>query len=249
MVFGPLAICGTALLLLPVLKIAGLPFFRTNGMVLFVTGGMGASLYHLTPAPLIRMEPFALFLFVLFVYNLRLWFRHPYSSPCLLYAAAGIGAFALAAIALPMSEISGRPAVSLFLTLVLSGLMMGSVALAMLLGHRYLTAPSLSIVPLASLVRLFQWLLYAAIVLVGIETVSDFQKWRQALRLEQISGLYLWIRLLIGLITPVILSQMIRRTVAERATMSATGLLYITLLMVLIGEIFSRFFIVIPQPF
>jgi len=47
----------------------------------------------------------------------------------------------------------------------------------------------------------------------------------------------------------VILAPMVLQTVKERATMSATGLLYVAMMMVIIGEIFSRFFLLVDAAF
>jgi hypothetical protein len=63
--------------------------------------------------------------------------------------------------------------------------------------------------------------------------------------LNSFEGLYLWIRFVTGILGPMILAPMIIKTVEERATMSATGLLYIAMLMVIIGALFSRFFLLV----
>ncbi|HEY5599080.1 MAG TPA: hypothetical protein VIK48_00200, partial [Candidatus Manganitrophaceae bacterium] len=116
-----------------------------------------------------------------------------------------------------------------------------------LLGHSYLTRPALSIVPLRNLAKLFMIFVIVEAALAGANLfwVAPSERLRDALRLNTFEGLYLWIRILIGLVGPLILAPMILQTVKERATMSATGLLYIAMLMVIVGEIFSRFFLLI----
>ena len=238
---------GAALLTLPVLEVAGLPFFRTNGLVFFVVGVIGLAFADGagTPPPLPALAFSGLFLLLLFVYNLRLWLRHPHHSRPLLYAAASVGGAALLALARFHAGATPIQSALLFSSFLSSGLLMGAGLLAMLLGHRYLTAPSLSMVPLDALVRIFLWLICVAcgLTAVNLSFSPDPDRMGRALRLQTFEGVYLWARILVGLVTPLLLAAMIRQTVRWRATMSATGLLYIAMLMVLIGEIFARFFL------
>lgn len=89
----------------------------------------------------------------------------------------------------------------------------------------------------------------AGLAIIGLLVAAPLQRLRDALLLNTIEGLYLWIRLLIGIGGPLILAPMIRQTVKERATMSATGLLYVAMMMVIIGAIFSRFFLLVDAAF
>jgi hypothetical protein len=248
LVLGPLAIGGTACLLLPILETAGLSFFRTNGLVFLWVGITGIAISEMpaTVATLLlpRHAFFRLFLGVLLVYNLRLWFRHPIHSRPLLYTATILGVLAL----LTMARQTANGAAALVfhaVSLIVSGLLMGSGLLAMLLGHRYLTAPSLSIVPLDRLTQIFMGLIFleAGVTAAGLFFLSRAGPLHDALLLRSFEGVYLWSRLLVGLAAPMVLAPMIRQTVAERSTMSATGLLYIAMLMIIIGAIFSRFFL------
>ncbi len=264
MVLGPLAVGGAFLLSLPVLETAGLSFYRTNGLVFLGVGligvaiskppasGLATEAFWLTPPIL----PFLFFLLILGIYNLRLWFRHPHPSRSLLYAASVAGGVALWAMtdAFPETGMAGTDIARMILqwtSLILSALLMGAGVLAMLLGHRYLTQPSLSMVPLDRLTRLFMQMLCTQAGMAGANLIAlaHTARLRQALLLDNIEGVYLWARMLVGLVTPLVLAWMIRQTVAERATMSATGLLYIAMLMVLIGEIFSRFFLLTGAAF
>ena len=247
LVLIPCAVGGTALLTLPMLKVAGLPFFRTNGFVFFIVGVIG--LAFADRAGILRLSParvlFDLFLLLLVVYNLRLWLRHPYHSRLLLYIALVAGGAGLFALARFHAGAAPLPSALLFASFLSSGLLMGTGSLAMLLGHRYLTAPSLSMAPLDHLTRIFFWLLCVECGLTAMNLFfsSDPARIGRALRLGTFEGIYLWARILVGLATPLLLAAMIRQAVRERATMSATGLLYIAMLMVFIGEIFARFFL------
>lgn len=258
LVFGQLAVGGAFLLSLSSLETVGLGFFRTNGLVFLTTILLGLFLF---PIPFsvgfgwsgAVLLFFSLFALLLFIYNLRLWFRHPHHSRPLLWGASGAGVLAIiASVGYYLPPMAGPiRAASLFLYFVISSLLLGAGVLAMLLGHSYLTRPSLSIVPLRHLARLFMWLVFVegGLALLNLLLTSGSERLRNALLLNTFEGLYLWIRLLIGIAGPMIVAPMILQTVKERATMSATGLLYIAMMMVIIGEIFSRFFLLVDVAF
>ena len=263
LVFGQLAVGGVFLLSLPSLGTVGLGFFRTNGLVFLVTVLLGMLLFPVSTQEgstlfgfngiRIVFLFFSLFALTLFVYNLRLWFRHPHHSRPLLLAASSFGMIAiLASVGYYLPPSSGPiRAVSLSIYFITSSLLLGAGVLGMLLGHSYLTRPSLSIVPLRNLATLFMILIFieAGLAIINLFVMAPFDRLRNALLLNTFEGLYLWIRLLIGIAGPLILAPMILQTVKERATMSATGLLYVAMMMVIIGEIFSRFFLLVDAAF
>lgn len=249
---------------LPSLETVGIGFYRTNGLVFLLTVILGILLFPIqwSEWPRLFMEPslistmfifFTAFILILFVYNLRLWFRHPHHSRILLIIATGLGAIAILASAVYyLPEASGiARMVSLSLYFLISSLLLGAGVLAMLLGHSYLTRPGLSIVPLKHLVKIFMILVFveAAVALFSMLLLSPTERFVNALLLRNFEGLYLWIRLLIGMVGPLILAPMIVFTVRDRATMSATGLLYVAMMMVIIGEICSRFFLLVETNF
>ena len=247
---GALAVGGTFLLSAPQLTTAGLSFYRVNGTVFLVTALLG--LFLGAPNASLSAIFFISFIVILFFYNLRLWFRHPHSSNPLLWISAtmGIIAFlvALGGFISPMDF----PLRFTFLSLhtILQGLLLGAGTLAMLLGHTYLTQPTLSIVPLMFFSRIFMGLVFAegGFALLNLLFAARLVQVQNAIMLNSFEGLYLWIRIVTGIIGPMILAPMIIKTVQERATMSATGLLYIAMLMVIIGALFSRFFLLVnPQ--
>lgn len=113
----------------------------------------------------------------------------------------------------------------------------GTVLTGMLLGHWYLVTPTLTVAPLARINRLFGYALIGQAVLVVINAgpwvanslaVSD--KW----------GVFFWLRLVVGIIFPLILAYATAQTCKLKAHMSSTGFLYVALGCVLAGEIVSR---------
>jgi hypothetical protein len=111
--------------------------------------------------------------------------------------------------------------------------LLGSVNLAMLLGHWYLVVRGMSIDPLkrltvATLIAVVLRIIVvcAALMVPGI--------WHQA-ALRQ--GIFFWMRAGWGLIGPLALYPMVWGTVKIRSTMAATGILYVDVVAVVIGEV------------
>ena len=138
---------------------------------------------------------------------------------------------------------------------VAASLLLGSVSLAMLLGHWYLVIPGL---PIRHLRRMTWFLavciaLRAALGLVSlgaarpIPALGVLSAWQVA---GGITAFFFWQRVAIGLVAPAILTFMVDRTVRISSTQSATGLLFVAMIFVLVGEMISRFLFVsmgIPQ--
>lgn len=116
---------------------------------------------------------------------------------------------------------------------IASSALIGSVTMAMLLGHWYLVVRGMPIEPLkrltiatlvATVMRVL--LVVAAIVAAGV--------WQEvAVR----QGIFFWMRAGWGLLGPLALFPMVWGTVKLRSTMAATGILYVDVVAVVIGEI------------
>jgi hypothetical protein len=122
-----------------------------------------------------------------------------------------------------------------------SGFLMGSTLTAMLLGHYYLTAPSMSIEPLKKLVALMGWGLGARCLCAGIAVwasrgaladLATASPW-------SISGSLLAARWGLGFVASGIATYLTWKTAEIRSTQSATGILYISVIFVLFGELTS----------
>jgi hypothetical protein len=111
--------------------------------------------------------------------------------------------------------------------------LLGSVNLAMLLGHWYLVVRGMAIDPLK---RLTIATLVATIVrlLVVTAALTAGGAWREiAIR----QGIFFWMRAGWGLVGPLLLYPMVWGTVKIRSTMAATGILYVEVVAVVIGEV------------
>ena len=108
--------------------------------------------------------------------------------------------------------------------------LLGSVNLAMLLGHWYLVVRGMSIDPLK---RLTIATLVAAIAKVLLVVVVLIVAWPSPIAKD----IFFWMRAGWGLLGPLALYPMVWGTVRIRSTMAATGILYVDVVAVIIGEV------------
>lgn len=117
-----------------------------------------------------------------------------------------------------------------------SALLLGSGMTAMLVGHSYLISPGLSIQPLMHELAA----LGAGVVLrIGVAGAA-FACWSQdhdATNLNDETVLYLPVRWLIGLFGPLLFGWLAYRTAKIRSTQSATGILYVVVILTFLGEL------------
>ena len=157
-------------------------------------------------------------------------------------AIGGLGAAALAIVAGALSWGGGGLA-SLLLGLELAGIaaVLGGVWAAMILGHWYLVTPRL---PEAPLVRFARWLGIALAVQLAL-----FVAWiglgagpagtPAFAALVGPWALFVWLRLLVGLVFPLVVSWAAVQTARSRSMESATGLLYINVGTIAAGTILA----------
>jgi hypothetical protein len=157
-------------------------------------------------------------------------------------AAVGLAAAALVLVAGALSWGGGGVGSALLLVeLVAIAAALGGVWSAMLLGHWYLVTPRL---PEAPLVRFCRWLTLALAVQVAL-----FVAWiglgagpDGAPAFAALVGpwaLFVWLRLLVGLVFPLIVSWAAIQTARSRSMESVTGLLYINVGTIAAGTILA----------
>ena len=127
---------------------------------------------------------------------------------------------------------------------------LGTVLLAMVFGHWYLVIPKLSIDHLMLLTKVMMAaILLRMISLVGtlallkLEPSLPLGRVLSVLMLNLDHGLFFWPRLICGIIAPIVLAVMIHSTVQIRHTQAATGLLYVAVIVLLLGEFMSKFLV------
>ncbi len=130
---------------------------------------------------------------------------------------------------------------------VLSGMLLGSITVAWLLGHAYLTATRMTIAPLDYFTRTLLWAVAARAafflvsVVVGWAFSGDAGVSILARMVE--SWLVVVLRVGAGLVAVGVFGYMVRDCVRLRATQSATGILFFGSLFAYVGELANQYLI------
>jgi hypothetical protein len=151
--------------------------------------------------------------------------------------AAGLGALAAGALTWGGGTIGAVPlAVQL---VALAGATGGAFA-GMILGHWYLVTPKLSTGPALALTRGLLWVVALQVTLfaawVGFGAGQNLAPFAP---LTGTWALFVWLRLLIGLVFPLVVTWAAGQTVKTRSMESATGLLYIDVGAIAAGTILA----------
>ena len=151
-------------------------------------------------------------------------------------------AVALVSIVARATQLQGAAEVVLgSLSAMATGAVAGSVSLAMVLGHWYLTVPKLEVAYLRRLNRVTAVSMVASLALLGV-TCAVF--WGRLAESETpLFGprgmFHLGTRLAVGLALPLLFAWMTAGSLDFRNTRSATGILYASTVLVLIGTAVS----------
>jgi hypothetical protein len=146
----------------------------------------------------------------------------------------GSGAALVAAIGWTGSLGDGIPAAVELLALAAAT---GGTLSAMILGHWYLVTPHLSERPMVVGARLLTVVVAIQVLLFVVWSASGVGTGRPFGALVGSSAVFVWLRLLVGLLFPLVLSWMAWRTARSRSMESTTGLLYLDLAAVAAGTI------------
>jgi hypothetical protein len=204
---------------------AGVKFYR---LILIMTGALtlGAQLAHMH-----GFRPFEIAAVVLTIvvyitlrYPKRLVFRIPAALLGIVYIVAPVTAWREATHASIAWSIAGA---------LSSVAILGSVTLAMLLGHWYLVVRGMAIDPLKRLTFATIAATIVKIAVVSIAILAGGAWYEVAVR----QGIFFWMRAGWGLAGPLLLYPMVWGTVKIRSTMAATGILYVDVVAVVIGEV------------
>ena len=129
-----------------------------------------------------------------------------------------------------------------YLDFGLAAWLTGTVTLAWLLGHAYLTATKMTIEPLRRLSKLLCVAIVVRVVFVfGSITVAYLVGGDELTSRFSREWLILAVRVIAGLLTVGVFSYMVLECVKLRSTQSATGLLYFNSVLVYIGELSSQY--------
>ncbi len=157
--------------------------------------------------------------------------RRTFGNVCVC-AVAGLSTLILLLSAVTRDQIA-TPLGALTLVSELStSLLIGGATAGMLLGHWYLTAPTMSITPLG---RVNLWFGWAAVLRLVISLVGLVLVW------PNLTGgtpvLWLVLRWVAGIGGPLVLAAMVWRILRYRNTQAATGVLFVGVIVTFIGEL------------
>jgi len=152
--------------------------------------------------------------------------------------AAGLGVLVLAALSWGGGIVGS---IALLIQLAALSAATGGVFAAMILGHWYLVTPRLGEGPLVLFSRLLVGVLAGQIVLFAIWLAVGAGPGADGgfAALVGPSALFVWLRLIVGLVFPLIVSWAAVQTARSRSMESATGLLYINVGTIAAGTILS----------
>jgi len=111
---------------------------------------------------------------------------------------------------------------------------LGVATTAMLMGHWYLIAPTMSLEPL---LRLLATLSVANLLRLLVSAVALWQTLDNGITLDRLAWLWLSVRWIAGLLIPLGLVWMAWESARIRSTQSATGILYVVVIFVFFGEL------------
>jgi DMSO reductase anchor subunit len=126
------------------------------------------------------------------------------------------------------------------LAVLAGGLALGSAVTGLSLGHWYLVSPTLAVQPLIRVTFLCLGAVIAQLILLPILLFGAGADSSSVERLLGDDGLFLGVRIIFGLLVPLVATLMTWRTARIRSLDSATGLLYIVAALILAGEIAAR---------
>jgi hypothetical protein len=208
---------------------AGVKFYR---LILITTGAL--AICARIASQLAHSQHFGAFeamavgltiiVYVTLRYPKRLIFRVPAALLGIVYIVAPVIAWHEATHASMAWSIAGA---------LSSVAILGSVTLAMLLGHWYLVVRGMAIDPLKRLTFATLGATIVKIAVVAIAILAGGAWYEVAVR----QGIFFWMRAGWGLAGPLLLYPMVWGTVKIRSTMAATGILYVDVVAVVIGEV------------
>jgi hypothetical protein len=157
--------------------------------------------------------------------------------------AASIAAIAgYAAVRIALSAPAGEGTTWAPASALLGGLFFAAVLLVMNLGHWYLVSRSLPFQLLARGAALFAALAVARVVFLAVAVVANPRpEGREALLSLDRDALFFLFRVVWGIVGPLALSFFVWRTAEMKSNQAATGLLYVALVFVLVGELLAAY--------
>src|SRR5713101_1715530 len=231
------AAAGTAALLIffPA-RTLGKGFFSLHGAIAFACLLLAAVVRpHGLPAPAAAAATGLAAL-----YSLAAHAGRPAAARPALVGAAGLAAWCVARVAVVAPQ--GHGGAWTAAGALLGGLLFGAALLTMNLGHWYLVSRSLPSALISRGALLFAALAAArAILLLAAAAAGPSREGLASLLSLERNALFFLFRVAWGIVGPLALSYFIWKTAHMRSNQAATGLIYVALVFVLIGELLSSY--------
>ena len=232
-------------------------FYKSTAGVLFVIAVLAlwgkTTLYWqshsvaLSLGALAEITFYSLFVILFAAYMISLWgenqeFRARSFASCLL---CGLGGLIFSSRGFYDADFWSVETFLYPVSFFLSALLLGTVTVGMLIGHWYLIDTGQSLEPFVRLYKFFVATLVAQTLFLivypaGLYILGTSRTVMSLDRLWLDHSTLLLARLISGQVAPLILAWMIWRTLLIPHTMAATGLFYIALLGVFVGEILGK---------
>jgi hypothetical protein len=258
LVFAQLAVGGFFCLSLPPFHGIDRGYYKSSSVVFLISGllaliGRAALFLNRGVASASMAEALEIVLWCLFLLAATGYFWSLWEEYVILRARLFTATWISGSIALVIASESYRQSPALSVESVLyplsflnSALLLGAASGGMLLGHWYLIDRDLSLDPLNRMLSLylFSLRLQLSIVVVGGLLLVLLGADPTIASLHRLAGEHLPLlmtRLVVSPIGAAVLGAMIWRTLQIPQTMAATGLFYIAVLAVLVGEFLGRF--------
>jgi len=127
-----------------------------------------------------------------------------------------------------------------FVSLAVAAVVVGAVSQGMVLGHWYLVTPRLPEQPLREVTLLLVIVMIVQLALLVPALALPHDDVQTSVDTEILSNPFFYLRVGGGIVFPALLGWMAFDSSGARAMMSATGLLYIAMALVLAGEVVGR---------
>lgn len=240
--------------LLSVSRAAGVKFFRfTSGLALvlllvalaFDPGAGGSShraAWHILARDALLATVLCTLAFTVLAGRALAWLQ-----PWLLRGAALAGLLSILGNALTVAASPTLPVqLFTFASFATSAALLGTTCTAMILGHWYLVLPSMEVHHLMSMVKWMMGSLIARGLVIVAVIIFGAALWgaagaRFTRYIWSTSGIFFWQRALFGIAGPAVLGTLTWETAKIRSTQSATGILYVDLFAVIVGEVLSKY--------
>jgi hypothetical protein len=181
---------------------------------------------------------FAAGLAVLSYFGSVIWLYEQVSAGIAILGIIAAGGLAAAMLATTWRDSQLWALTIQLLNLVTSGILLGSAVSAMFLGHWYLNSPTMELLPFRRLV----WMLIVAVVTRGVVNGAGLLwELESSAILDTKFWIFVALRWFSGLIGTLLFAVMTWHTLKIPNTQSATGILYVGVVLTFIGELTSQF--------